>query len=73
MTLQPEYYVQEVLDSVNEGETLKVTFIKSNGDIVTYRGTLDVGANRSDIVAIKTEEGWKKFRISNVIDIENEG
>ena len=67
------FYVQKVLDETKEGETLKVTFQKKDGTVVTYRGTLDVGANRSEIVALKTDAGWKKFNINSVIEIENEG
>lgn len=63
--------VQQILDNVGEGELITVTFYKKDGTLVTYSGTLDVGANKSESVAIYTDEGWKRFNINNVVSIAN--
>ena len=64
------FEVQDFLDRVNEGEVIRVSFLKQNGEHATYEGTLDVGANRSQSVAIYTDEGWKRFNINRVTQIE---
>ena len=64
------FEVQEFLDSVNEGEVIRVSFIKQNGEHATYEGSLDVGAARKESVAIYTSEGWKRFNINRVTQIE---
>lgn len=64
------FEVQDFLDHVQQGETIRVSFLKQNGDPATYEGTLDVGANRSQSVAIYTDEGWKRFNINRVTQIE---
>lgn len=61
--------VQQALDSIVEGQSFVVTFEKANGETVTYNGTLDVGANRSQSVAIYTAEGWKRFNVNRVVAI----
>lgn len=67
MTVQD---VQATLDAVNAGETIHVAFYKKDGTTGQYSGTLDVGANYSNSVAIYTEQGWKRFSVDRVISIE---
>lgn len=62
--------VQATLDAVNAGETIHVRFYKKDGSTGDYTGTLDVGANHSNSVAIYTAEGWKRFSVDRVISIE---
>lgn len=62
--------VQVFLDSVLEGELIKVRFFKKDGSVTDYEGVLDVGANHSQSVAINTEQGWKRFNLGSVISIE---
>ena len=66
MTLLGFAEVQSILDTVKEGQSITVTFSKVNGELVTYTGTLDVGANRSQSVALYSEEGWKRFNVNKV-------
>ena len=65
------FLVQEILDSVTDRETIvSVEFITQSGESRTYRGSLDVGANKSHSVAIQTENGWKRFSVDRVTNIE---
>ena len=65
------FMVQEILDSVTDSETIvSVEFVTQNGETRIYRGTLDVGANKSHSVAILTDNGWKRFSIDRVTNIE---
>ena len=65
------FLVQEILDSVMDSATIvSVEFVTQNGETRNYRGTLDVGANKSQSVAIKTDNGWKRFSIDRVTNIE---
>lgn len=65
------FMVQEILDSAQDSATvISVDFVTQSGETRAYRGTLDVGANRSQSVAIKTESGWKRFSVDRVTNIE---
>ena len=65
------FLVQEILDSVQDSGTIvSVEFVTQSGETRNYRGSLDVGANKSHSVAIKTESGWKRFSIDRVLNIE---
>ena len=65
------FMVQEILDSVTDSETtVSVEFVTQSGESRTYRGSLDVGANKSHSVAILTENGWKRFSVDRVTNIE---
>lgn len=65
------FMVQEILDSVTDSATIvSVQFITQSGEARTYRGTLDIGANRVNSVAINTESGWKRFSVDRVLNIE---
>lgn len=65
------FMVQSILDSVMDSATIvSVEFVTQSGETRTYRGTLDVGANKSHSVAINTEAGWKRFSIDRVTSIE---
>ena len=65
------FMVQEILDSVTDSETIvSVEFVTQNGETRIYRGTLDVGANKSHSVAILTDNGWKRFSVDRVTSIE---
>lgn len=65
------FMVQEILDRVTDSATVvSVDFVTQSGETRTYRGTLDVGANRSQSVAINTENGWKRFSVERVTNIE---
>ena len=65
------FMVQEILDSVTDSATIvSVEFVTQSGESRTYRGSLDVGANKSHSVAIKTDNGWKRFSVDRVIRIE---
>ena len=65
------FMVQEILDSVVDSETIvSVEFVTQSGESRTYRGSLDVGANKSHSVAIKTDNDWKRFSIDRVTNIE---
>ena len=65
------FMVQEILDSVQDSATVvSVDFVTQSGEMRTYRGTLDVGANKSQSVAINTEAGWKRFSVDRVTNIE---
>ena len=65
------FMVQEILDSVTDSETtVSVEFVTQSGESRIYRGSLDVGANKSHSVAILTENGWKRFSIDRVLNIE---
>lgn len=65
------FMVQSVLDSVTDSATIvSVEFVTQSGETRTYRGTLDVGANKSHSVAINTESGWKRFSVDRVTNIE---
>ena len=65
------FMVQEILDSVTDSATVvSVEFVTQSGETRTYRGNLDVGANKSHSVAINTESGWKRFSVDRVISIE---
>lgn len=70
-TFECPFMVQEILDSVTDSATvISVDFVTQSGETRTYRGTLDVGANRTQSVAINTESGWKKFSVDRVLSIE---
>ena len=65
------FMVQEILDSVTDSATIvSVEFVTQSGESRTYRGSLDVGANRVNSVAINTEAGWKRFSVDRVVNIE---
>ena len=65
------FMVQEILDSVTDSATVvSVQFVTQSGESRTYRGNLDVGANKSHSVAINTESGWKRFSVDRVTSIE---
>jgi hypothetical protein len=65
------FMVQEILDSVTDSATIvSVEFVTQSGETRNYRGSLDVGANKSQSVAIKTDNGWKRFSIDRVTNIE---
>ena len=65
------FLVQEILDSVADSETIvSVEFVTQSGETRTYRGSLDVGANKSQSVAISTDNGWKRFSVDRVTNIE---
>ena len=70
MCLKNQNEVQVFLDSVLEGELIKVRFFKKDGSVAEYEGVLDVGANHSQSVAINTDQGWKRFNLGSVIGIE---
>ena len=70
-TFECPFMVQSILDEVTDSATVvSVEFITQLGEIRTYRGTLDVGANRTQSVAINTERGWKRFSVDRVTNIE---
>ena len=70
-TFECPFMVQDILDCVMDSETIvSVDFVTQSGESRTYRGTLDVGANKSHSVAINTENGWKRFSIDRVTNIE---
>ena len=65
------FMVQEILDCVTDSETIvSVEFVTQSGESRTYRGSLEVGANKSHSVAILTDNGWKRFSIDRVTNIE---
>ena len=65
------FMVQEILDSVTDSSTIvSVEFVTQSGETRVYRGNLDVGANRSHSVAILTDNGWKRFSVDRVTNIE---
>lgn len=65
------FMVQEILDSVTDSETvISVEFVTQSGETRVYRGSLDVGANKSQSVAILTDNGWKRFSVDRVTSIE---
>ena len=65
------FMVQEILDNVQDNETIvSVEFVTQSGETRNYRGSLDVGANKSHSVAILTDNGWKRFSIDRVTNIE---
>lgn len=65
------FMVQSILDSVTDSATIvSVEFVTQSGETRTYRGCLDVGANKSHSVAISTENGWKRFSVDRVTNIE---
>ena len=65
------FMVQTILDSVTDSSTeIAVDFVTQSGEPRTYRGTLDVGANKSNSVAIHTQDGWKRFNVDRVLNIE---
>ena len=68
------FMVQEILDCVTDSGTIvSVEFVTQSGESRTYRGSLDVGANKSQSVAILTDNGWKRFSVDRVIKIEIPG
>lgn len=70
-TFECPFMVQSILDSVTDSATIvSVQFVTQSGETRIYRGTLDVGANKSNSVAINTESGWKRFSVDRVINIE---
>lgn len=70
-TFECPFMVQSILDSVTDSATVvSVQFVTQSGESRTYRGTLDVGANKSQSVAINTESGWKRFSVNRVTSIE---
>ena len=65
------FMVQSILDSVTDSATVvSVDFVTQSGETRTYRGSLDVGANKSHSVAILTDNGWKRFSVDRVTSIE---
>ena len=65
------FMVQEILDCVADNNTIvSVEFVTQSGETRTYRGSLDVGANKSHSVAILTDNGWKRFSVDRVTNIE---
>ena len=65
------FMVQEILYSVTDSATIvSVEFVTQSGETRNYRGSLDVGANKSQSVAILTESGWKRFSVDRVTNIE---
>ena len=73
MCFKNQNEVQVFLDSVLEGELIKVRFFKKDGSVAEYEGVLDVGAARKESVAIYTSEGWKRFNINHVTNITKAG
>lgn len=70
-TFECPFMVQEILDSVQDSATVvSVEFITQSGETRVYRGNLDVGANKSNSVAINTDNGWKRFSVDRVTNIE---
>lgn len=70
-TFECPFMVQEILDSVTDSATvISVEFVTQSGESRSYRGTLDIGANRVNSVAINTESGWKRFSVDRVTNIE---
>ena len=71
LSFECPFMVQEILDCVTDSETIvSVEFVTQNGETRVYRGNLDVGANKSQSVAILTDNGWKRFSIDRVTNIE---
>lgn len=66
------FEVQDFLNMVQQGEVIQVSFVKQNGESATYEGILDVGANHSQSVAINTSEGWKRFSVNRVTNIQGD-
>lgn len=64
------FEVQTFLDSLQPQEMFSVKFIKQNGDVAEYMGHLDGSDTRKQSVAIFTVEGWKRFNVNRVIEIE---
>lgn len=64
------FEVQTFLDSLQPQEMFTVKFIKQNGDVAEYMGHLDGSDTRKQSVAIFTIEGWKRFNVNRVIEIE---
>ena len=70
-TFECPFMVQDILDCVMDSATIvSVDFVTQSGETRTYRGTLDVGANRTQSVAILTDNGWKRFSVDRVTNIE---
>ena len=70
-TFECPFMVQEILDCVTDSATIvSVQFVTQSGESRTYRGSLDVGANRTQSVAILTDNGWKRFSVDRVTSIE---
>lgn len=64
------FEVQTFLDSLAPMEMFSVRFIKQNGDVAEYMGHLDGSDNRKESVAIFTIDGWKRFSVNRVLQIE---
>lgn len=64
------FEVQTFLDSLQAQEMFIVRFIKQNGETCEYMGNLDGSDTRKQSVAIYTIEGWKRFNVNRVIEIE---
>lgn len=62
--------VQAFLDSLQPQEMFTVAFIKQNGEHCEYMGHLDGSDVRKQSVAIFTVEGWKRFNVNRVTNIE---
>lgn len=64
------FEVQDFLDSLTPREMFSVQFVKQNGDVAEYIGCLDGSDTRKESVAIYTVEGWKRFSVHRVLNIE---
>lgn len=64
------FEVQTFLDSLQTQEMFTVKFIKQNGDVTEYMGHLYGERLRKESVAIYTQDGFKRFNVNRVIEIE---
>lgn len=64
------FEVQSFLDSLTATEAFRVRFIKQDGSVSEYTGCLGGSDVRKQSVAIMTDNGWKRFSVGRVIEIE---
>lgn len=64
------FEVQTFLDSLAPMEMFTVRFIKQDCSVAEYMGHLDGSDTRKQSVAVFTIEGWKRFNVNRVIQIE---
>ena len=71
MTYESKQSVQYFLDNLRPMQDFVVVFTTKEGEQRKYKGTLDPNSDtRKEVVAMVTDNGWKKFNLNNVLSID---
>lgn len=70
-TYEDSAYVQHFLNELGTGQPFTVIFMTQKDEQRMYTGTLAPSDNRSQSVAMMTEQGYKKFSVDRVLSIQD--